>query len=316
MMKKKGRRIAIATGAGAFLVFPIGAVLLKTPVLHELSFRDLLARDPARRSSAVERLGRSGWEECLPRLLHMDPENSYQVFLRQASLAVSPLLVGREWKEVQELLQRNGFEAVEAWENGSAVNAHYLLKKGFLALHGVAPLDLLLLLQARNLNGPNGPALPGKVTRADVALLADLRRPFEEVVEESPFPAGTVLAEVLDLDPVKADGATWPILKGICVSYGFIFDRWARFSPSGFRVTAEYVSSLTDAVGNRRTYYYFNSGLDPLRSVDGEEEPHAGFQPKDTLEAGRPGGSNESWRGEGQTVEASKEKFLRKSQAL
>jgi hypothetical protein len=313
-MQPTGRRIALSAGLVAIVVLALGAVIIWRPVSHELAFRALLSDDPAWRKTAVKWLGRTGWEDCLTRVVHMAPGTSYQIFLRRASLTVPPLIVGREWEEIKALLQQNGFEAIEAWENGDPVNVHYRLKKGILTLPGGFPLDLILLLQARNLNKPNGQVAPGRVSRADVALLADLRMPYAEVAEKKPFPSGTVLAEVLGLAQVKATGAEWPILKEIVVNYGFLFDRWMKYSPSGFQVSVKYVASLSEDVGRKSWTFYFNSGLDPLQTVDGLNEPGSGFRSEDKLSPGERGGGNESWNGEETTAEANKKKYLRRAQ--
>jgi hypothetical protein len=293
-MKVAGRRVAIVAGAASVLVLAIAVVILRTPILLELAYKDLLANDLARRNGAAEALRRSGWEECLQRLLRMKPGNSYQVFLQKASMIVPPLLVDREWKEVQELLRTNNFEMIEHWDqedwnrNTSIVTLNYLLKRGFLSLNGAVTLDLILEVEVRT---PD-PELPGMISRAGIALFADLRKPLEEIVKKNPFPEGTVLAKAFDLDSVKRDGAEWPILKGISV----------KFDLGSFSGRVDYTASLTEDVGNKWATFFFESRMESF------EESSTLIEPKGMIGLGIDGGSYESWHG----VQANKKKYLRK----
>ena len=64
-------------------------------------------------------------------------------------------------------------------------------------------MDLLLLLSAKNLDNPNMPVVPGKVDHADVALIANIDKPYEVVIAENRYPKGSVLDLVLSSETVK-----------------------------------------------------------------------------------------------------------------
>lgn len=249
--------------------------------------------------------------EAIERVLKLKAD-SYQVFLREASLLAPPLLKGQSWADVQQLMTKHGFTVARAWENGDAVHSHHLAKKNAFILPSGRSLDLRFELSARNLDRGRSPARPGELYAANVVLVSELGAPYSEVMNERRFPEGSVLDAVLRSEPVKEAGATWPVSKSISVHYGYIGNRREEHNPSGFHVTIEFVASTTEAIGGKRMYLYAASGLDPLRSRDGKEVLRDGFKARDTIEEIQESGGNEWWHGAAETVEANQRKYLKK----
>src|SRR5262249_11612080 len=156
--------------------------------------------------------------------------------LREGSLLVPPRLVGRAWAEVQAVLRSRRLAVIESWENGDAVHSYHLARKKAFSLPSGHSLDLVLLLSAPNQNRGRQPARPGRLHRADVALVADINVPYATVVSEKRYPEGTILGLILSEETVKAVGAVWPVLKRVVVYYGYLGNRWCDENPSGFHV--------------------------------------------------------------------------------
>jgi hypothetical protein len=211
-------------------------------------------------------------------------------------------------------MKRHRFAAEESWANGDAVHSYHLVKKGAFRLSKKESLDLWLLLSAPNLHQPKGPARPGKLYRADVALVADLNAPYSQVAAEKKFPKGSVLDVVLRLKGAREIGEVWPILRKVYVHYGCIGNRWEEYNPSGFHVCVEFAVSRKKEFAGKTVYFYIPSGLDPLESWDGKKKGLGGFKPQDALGEITIGGGNEWWQGDDKTVEANKRKYLKKKQ--
>ena len=110
MRRSGGRRIAFWTGSAAIIVLGVGFYFLWDALILELTYRNLRSDDLARRQHAATRLRESGWTQCISRILDADRVGPlYHRFLREASLIVPPLLVDRDFDEVQGLLTRQGF---------------------------------------------------------------------------------------------------------------------------------------------------------------------------------------------------------------
>jgi hypothetical protein len=240
--------------------------------------------------------------------------DSYQVLLRDFSRIVPPVLRGQEWTDMQTLMRKNSFATVEAWENGDAVHSYHLLKKNAVELPRGFSLDLYLLLSAPNLDRPKGPARPGKLYAADVALIADFNEPYPTIIGEERYAKGSVLDVILGTEQVKAVGEVWPLLKKVYVFYGYIDDRWSEQNPSGFHVCVEFTASATQQIAGKKLDFSVASGLDPWRSRDGKKVLRQGFKSQDTLGDVSIRGGNEWWYGDNAAVEANKRKYLKAKQ--
>lgn len=242
--------------------------------------------------------------------------DSYQVFLRESMLLAAPRFKGQEWADAQESMKTNEFEVVKEWANGDTVHSIHLLKKDAIVFPGGASLDLQLHLSAGNLNRGRLPAKPGKLYAARVMLVSDIRKPYEQILEEQPYPNNTVLDVLVRSNEMKRDGETWPIVKEISVHYGYLESWYTAYNPSGFFVTVEYVASTDEEIGGKTWYFHIVSGLDPPRDRNGnaeaEQEGEKEFTPRDMVykQIMKRGGS-EWWRGDSETIEANKRKYLR-----
>jgi hypothetical protein len=248
--------------------------------------------------------------EALDRVLKLKAD-SYHVLLREASRLVPPALLGREWGEVQRLMQNHSFVSVEAWDNGSAANAYWLLKRKAVTFSNGYSLDLYALIQARNLDEPNYPLRLDGLCRADVALVAAINAPYAQVIAEERYPKGSVLEVILNHMKVREVGETWPLLSKIYVNYGYLYDRWRGYNPSGFEVQVEFIVSTQEEIAQKKMTFTVASGLDPLRSLDGKKAVLDGFESQDTLGKIRECGGLEAWHGEPETIAALKLKYLK-----
>jgi hypothetical protein len=249
--------------------------------------------------------------EAIEKVLKLKTD-SYHVFLREASLLAPPLLKGQDWSDIQKLMAKHGFTVVKAWENGDAIHSHHLAKRNAVVFPSGYSLDLQFQLSARNLDRGRFPAKPGKLYAADVVLVSKIAAPYAKVVQDRGYPKGSILDALLTSEKLKEEGGIWPILNSISVHYGYIFDRWAEHSPSGFHIAIEFVASTKEEIGGNQMYFYAASGLDPLQSSDGNEKVLDAFKAQDTIEGIRQGGSGEWWQGEPKTIEANKRKYLKK----
>jgi hypothetical protein len=235
---------------------------------------------------------------------------SYHVFLREASLIVPPVFKGREWADVEKLMAKHSFAVVEAWENGDAVHSHHLARRNAILLPGGHSLDLEFQFSALNLDRTRLPAKPGKLYAANVVLVSRIGAPYSKVAKDRFYPKGSVLDALLTSGKLEDQGRIWPILDLISVHYDYLYDRWADHSPSGFRITVEFVASKSEEIGAERMDFCAASGLDPLQSAEGKEKLLNGFKAQDTIEYIKGGGSLEWWKGEPGTIEANKRKYL------
>lgn len=169
--------------------------------------------------------------------------DSYHVFLREASLVVPPTLKGRSWSQVQKLMKKHAFVAVEGWDNGDYIHSYHLLRGKFVTFASGHSLDLYLLLSGRSRRRT--------VSSADVALVASINAPYPEVVVGRRYPEGSVLDAILRYETVKEAGDEWPLLKNVYVHYGYVFDRWRKHNPSGFHVTVEFTASIIEEIGGK-----------------------------------------------------------------
>ena len=234
-------------------------------------------------------------DAALAKVCDLESE-SYHIFLREASQLVPPFCVDQSWSTITGVIDKQEFPVIEAWENGDAIHRYYLAKKHAYSFPNGNALDLYLLLSANNLDRPKQPVRRARVYVADVALVAELNAPYADIVAQDGYSKGSILDVMLNSPTVKAEGSRWPILSRIYVHYGIIADRWVEYEASGFQVTVEFTASLNEKIGGKRAYFYIPSGLDPLRSWDGEELME-GFTPADTLGEIQEGGSNEWWSG-------------------
>jgi hypothetical protein len=240
--------------------------------------------------------------------------SSFHVLLRDLSLTVGPRCVGRPWTTVAKELDNQGFRVTDTWENGSAINCHYLIKTNAFVTPAGYPMDLYLMLQAENLDFATPTQHAGRVISAAATLVANVRLPFAALAAQARFPKGSVMDRALAIQEVKEVGASWPLVRRVYASYDFLFDRWAEHSPSGFRVTVEFETDPED-IGVKTLTYIFVSGLDPPKSKTGGPVV-ATFMPKDSLGDATQTGNNESWRGDDKTIEEAKAKYLRRQTGL
>jgi hypothetical protein len=268
-------------------------------------------------SRAADKLERSAGKtvalqrmsEAIQKVLRLKTA-SYHVFLREASLIVQPVFQGQEWADVEQLMANLGFAAVEAWENGDAVHSHHLARQNAILLPGGNSFDLEFQFSAPNLDRARLPAKPGKLYAANVVLVSRIAAPYSKVAKGRLYPRGSVLDALPTSAALEEQGRLWPILNSISVYYDYFYDRWADHSPSGFRITVEFVASKTEKIGAERMDFYAASGLDPLQSPDGKEKLLNGFKAQDTIEQIKGGGGLEWWQGEPRTIEANKRKYL------
>jgi hypothetical protein len=308
MRRPGGRRIAMWTGSAAIIVLGVGVYFLWDALILELAYRDLRSDDLARRQHAATRLRESGWTQCISRILKADCVGPlYHRFLREASLIVPPLLLDRDFDEVQGLLTRQGFPLVKSSERGSELDARFLLKKSFFSSSPQPSLDLYLLLSA---------APPRKVKKAEIALIIDFGNAFDEAVQNLPVPNDTVLNEVLRKDQVKKAGSEWPILEDIQISYSYHGKRHDEYNPSGFNVQVKFAAWLTEKIAEKRMYFFMESELDPLRTRTGKTDPNRRFTPLDSFGEVEGGGSNEWWKGDKETMERNKKKYLKEGRSF
>jgi len=238
--------------------------------------------------------------------------DSHHVFLQEAWHLAPPVLFGREWSEIEKAMTERKFAVVESWDNGDYIHRTYLIKKNAFSFPGGGSLDVCLTMSAPNAGKPTRPFRPGKVSEANVTLIANIGKSYAKTIEGQRFPKGSVIDAVLRSADVKEAGEVWPLVKQVSVHYAYVENRWSEFNPSGFHVTVEFAASATEDLAGNKLYFTVASGLDPLRTDDGEEDPPAGFRPKDTLGDVRGAGGNEWWRGDSATVEANKKKYLLK----
>ncbi len=235
----------------------------------------------------------------------------YHLLLRESSRLLPPQCLKKPWSEINGHFVDLRLPAMESWENGDAIHRYYLLKKNVIAFSGCSSTDLWILLSAMNSDRPNYPVKPGAVYAADVAIVSTVSTSYHELIDTKPYPADSVLDTVLKSDDVKSIGATWPIVHRIYVHYGYIANRWSEHNPNGFHVTVEFVTSLDQEVAGKRINFTVPSGLDPLRTLSGQELVDAAFVSSDTLGAVESGGGNEWWHGEPHVVEANRKKYLK-----
>ena len=237
--------------------------------------------------------------------------DSYQVLLREASLLIQPVFQGQDWTEVQTVLQKQHLTVIDSWENGDFVHRHYLLKSKAFKFSNGHSLDMCLLISVPNGNSHSvRPALAGKVTSADVALVADINAPYPQVMAKSGFPKGSVLDLILSSEDTKKVGKIWPLLKKISVHYGIYRDMYQTYNPSGFHVCVAFTASTKEKIADKMIYFFVMSGLDPLRSSN-RGGISQGFQPQDTLGEIREDSVNELWYGNSATVQSNKSKYLK-----
>jgi hypothetical protein len=240
--------------------------------------------------------------------------DSYQMFLREASMLVPPLFKGQEWADVQNLMQKRGFKVIEEQKNGDAIRSCYLAKENAIVLPGGSTFDLQLQLSAPNLNRARTPANPGKLFAADVVLVSNIVASYSQAIQGAHYPRGSVFDVVLRCDEVKEVGKEWPILNTMSIHYGYLHNRWIEYSPSGFHASVEFVASTKEEIAGNRLYFFVPSGLDPLRSLDGVKEDLDPFKPQDTIDSIECRGANEWWHGDPRTIESNKRKYLVKTQ--
>ena len=236
-------------------------------------------------------------------------DSSYHILLRALSQAIEPVFVGRPFSVVAEDLKKQGFRLVRSWENGAAINSHYLMATNYFVAPTGYSMDLYLILHAESLNYASPSYRTGLVFNADASLVMTVAMPFSNLVEQARFPKGTVVDRVLTMPDVKDAGSQWPLVKNICVSYGYLNDRWAKFSPFGFTVKIEFVTDPDD-VGIKTLTYTLASGLDPRKSVNGGSVDENIF-PNDSLGEAIQIGASESWRGDDESIERAKGKYLK-----
>lgn len=241
--------------------------------------------------------------EAIQKVLKLKAD-SYHVYLREASLIVPPILKGQSWADAKKVMGKHGFAIVKQRHLGQEV--HYLAKKDAVILPSGHSLDLQLHLTALNNDRP------GQVDAADAVLVSEIAAPLSLVLSDQWYPEGSVLDAIVTSESVRKDGAVWPVLSRISLHYGIMSNRWLEYNRKGFNVTVEFLASNNENIAGKRTYFYVESGLDPLQSWDGKKKLLDGFTSQDTIELIREGGGNEWWHGEPETIRANKRKYLKK----
>jgi hypothetical protein len=237
---------------------------------------------------------------------------SYHTWLRDASRKVSPLLIGQPLVDIQKTMRQHRFPVTEAWENGDAVHAYYLLRQSKFVFQSTLPLDAYLLLSASNPNPHSMPARPGAVYSADIALGAETNGRYTAVTRKLKAPRGSILDRILMSKEVKSDGERWPILKRILVYYGpmcYISGMDTRY---GFHADVEFAASATKQIGGKSLYLFVESGLDPTHIPFWPKRPATDFVPRDVLGKIERTGSNEWWKGNPPTVVANERRYLKR----
>ena len=235
---------------------------------------------------------------------------SYHVLLRELSLVVEPRCLGRPWSTVEKELKGQGLHVVDWWENGAAINCHYIVASNAFTTPAGYPMDLYLMVQAENIGYATATQQVGRVFIAIAALVSDVHQLYSNLVSQARFPKGSVIEKVLDHREVRKDGRIWPMVKRVYASYGYLFDRWSEYSPSGFRVEIEYELGRANDFGVKSGGYMVPSGLDPLKSETGQPESLK-CTSNDSLGEITQTGSLESWRGDDDAIVKLKAKYLK-----
>ncbi len=208
---------------------------------------------------------------------------SYQVLLREMSHVVEPQCVGKPWKNVSNELMRQGLRIIDQWENGDVINCHYLIKTNAFRTASKYSFDLYLMLTAGKLDREIPTKKPGCIVGAQAVFVSNVHLPFSELVAQSRFPKGTVLDRVLTLPEIVNNGAKWPLVRRIYLSYGSLSVDRHQYEESGFIVVVEFESAALNNLRSKNIKVAVKSGLDPfqLKNVPHHDQS---FTPTDSLE--------------------------------
>jgi len=220
--------------------------------------------------------------------------------LRDLHLLAKRRYVGRIWATVYEELSELGSRKVPTWETEPLIGCDYTIATNVCLNSSAYPVDLCLSIRA------DGDAVnsTGRVFEANVTLVSNVRAPLSSLFAQGRYPKDSVISKVLTLPEIKAAGEAWPLVKRVCVFYGYLNNRWNKYNPFGFTVVVEFVTDATE-IGFKRITYTVVSNLDPFKTNEGI--PYArSYRSEDILGDVELIGDLESWRGEDNEIEATK----------
>jgi hypothetical protein len=225
--------------------------------------------------------------------------------LRDLHLFAKRRYVGRIWATVYEELSERGSRKVPTWETEPLIGCDYTIATNVCLDSSAYPVDLCLSIKA------DGGAVHcnGRVFEANLTLVSNVKAPLSSLIAQDRYPKESVMSKVLTLPEIKAAGETWPLVKRVCVFYGYLNNRWNKYNPSGFTVAVEFVTDATE-IGSKRITYTIVSNLDPCKTKEGAPYTRSD-RAEDSLGDVELIGDLESWRGEDNEIEIAKAKYLR-----
>jgi hypothetical protein len=168
------------------------------------------------------------------------------------------------------------------------------LKDGWLAGDRTAHSLYLEFSVDRRTTNTVASAKPGFVMTAEAGLFAAPNRAYAQVLTNGAYSDGSVLFRGLRLPEVASAAQSYPILKKVEITYGFIRDGWSESVAQGFSLHLTFGDSTRDDRRGKRLYFTAASGLDALQHWQGRLLQKQ-FEPQDTVGEYRAWGSNE-WK--------------------
>jgi hypothetical protein len=240
------------------------------------------------------------------RQLAGDESLSCNLKLRKLQGMADGMRGDRPWPQVHTALKSQGMARSNSAESLPGFNNDYLIKK---AVYMASKLhwDLHLALQANRT----------RIYDARVDLRARVDMPYADAARQTGHPKGSVLEFVIDQPDVRSQGAIWPVMKSIIVTYAPAvgYHNAPNLHPA-FLVDFEFAASASYRIGGMRLHLEIESGLDPERSWDqvfSKSASKVPFEGRDTFGDVSAHVATEWWYGDGETQRANKAKYLRQS---
>jgi hypothetical protein len=211
-------------------------------------------------------------------------------------------LIDRDFQSYHKLLRE--------LYNGDAINCHFLVRTNVFMTSAGYDLDLYIIFCSDKKDRKCPTTQPGEVMRAEATLVEDVHLPFDELLSQCRFPEGSVLHGILKEEDVVETGAVWPLVNRLCVSYGFLHDRWLDSNPHGFRINVEFEVDPQKRLEYKNIRFTAPSGLDPWKHWNGTLYTQ-GFEAADTIGSFETAGGGGRWHGNGPEIENTKRNYLK-----
>jgi hypothetical protein len=257
-------------------------------------------------------------EKASPQLLSLrrdilavtrDPTASRQQQLWKASRLVQDACLGADWQLVRNELAKQKLIPIRSRESQYLSHRSYVVQKGVFSA-GNRAHDMLLEFEIDKRDTADVPgAKAGRIITARAGFRARINEDFDVFVSRKAYPPDSALQVVLTDPEVRRTAETFPVLKEVSVSYDLIRDRWQEWNPSGFYIDLNFEIDAKKEIAGAHLFYTVESGLDPFKDWKGNSR-EGPFVPKDTLGGIRGWGSSEWWKGDKETVERNKKKYL------